>query len=231
MSSFKHSGDAGDVVYSLCAVKALGGGTLYLADEKGVRVPFTPAHRANVTPLLERQAYVKRVLVHDGRDVRYNLDLFRKGFNEQVHIGHLHLRAFGLDDSLTDQPWLEADVNPVAEVVINLTPRYRNRYFPWPALYAKYGQRAVFVGSQREHADFVDTYGPLPWAETKDYAALAAVINGAKLFIGNQSSPLAIAAGLGKNIICEINQSTPNTILKRPNFHCSGGGIVQMPEI
>jgi len=231
MSSFKHSGDAGDVVYSLCTVKALGGGVVHLANNAGVRVPFTEKHYRNVAPLVEMQPYVKRVCVHDGRDVLYNLDLFRKQFSLFEHLGKLHLKAFGLDTELLETPWLTADKTKVERVVINLTPRYRNRFFPWIQIYRKYGKAAVFVGSPAEHAQFESCYGPIRYYPTEDYAKLAAVINGADLFIGNQSSPLAIASGLGKEIVCEISQETPNCILNRKNYHCSGGGTVFMPGL
>jgi ADP-heptose:LPS heptosyltransferase len=47
---------------------------------------------------------------------------------------------------------------------------------------------------------------------------LARVIAGASVFIGNQSAPMAIAAGLGKNLIEECWQGNPNCLFpKRKN--------------
>lgn len=232
MSSFKHSGDAGDVVQGLCAMKVLGGGTLYLAKEKWVRQPIDGNSFRNIAPLFERQPYVKRVLPHDGRDVRYNLDLFRSVFHMWGKNGcEMILKALGQPEHCGNAPWLEADSNPVAEVVINLTLRYRNRFFPWHELYAKYGKRAVFVGAPIEHWHFTNDYGPIPYMKTDNYLELANVINGAKLFIGNQSSPLAIATGLGKQIVCEVSHMFPTCRFQRSNFHCSGGSVVTMPDI
>ena len=77
VSSFKHSGDLGDIIFSLPAVRALGGGVLYLDPEGGhgsSLVNTLPAGRTKlnreailgITPVLLRQGYVKEVRMWAG---------------------------------------------------------------------------------------------------------------------------------------------------------------------
>src|SRR2546430_16669588 len=60
---FYHSGDLGDIIYALPAIRALGGGTLYLGPE--IRLPFKVRTRQQfnwtsfeaLAPLLRFQPY------------------------------------------------------------------------------------------------------------------------------------------------------------------------------
>jgi ADP-heptose:LPS heptosyltransferase len=53
--------------------------------------------------------------------------------------------------------------------------------------------------------------------KTETILDLARVIAGAGVFIGNQSAPMAIALGLGKNVIQECWQANPNCLFRRDN--------------
>jgi hypothetical protein len=60
---------------------------------------------------------------------------------------------------------------------------------------------------------------------------LAEVIEGAELFIGNQSVANAIAEGLKKRMIQEVSHELPDCIFKRDNAqHCDTGSVT-LPAI
>jgi len=79
--SFKHSGDLGDIIYSLPVIKALGGGIIYL-NPNNKFTNFTMNGYEFIKPLLLSQDYVKGVgLYTPNLLIDYDLDSFRvKGF-------------------------------------------------------------------------------------------------------------------------------------------------------
>jgi hypothetical protein len=54
LKTFLHGGDFGDLIYALPAIRALGGGALYLSEAHPGREPLTAARRDVLLPLLER---------------------------------------------------------------------------------------------------------------------------------------------------------------------------------
>jgi len=64
------------------------------------------------------------------------------------------------------------------------------------------------------------------YAITQDYLELAKLIAGADLFIGNQSSPMALTIGLGVPFIQETCLWTPDCLYPRKDgTYCYDGGI------
>ncbi|WP_149111276.1 hypothetical protein [Limnoglobus roseus] len=109
-------------------------------------------------------------------------------FAEFKHVTHID----------RNRSWFLVDQElVVADVVINRTPRYRDRSrFPWKAIMRAYSGNCVFVGKPEEHQDFCREWGEIPYHVTPTYLDLARVIAGSMLFIGNQSSAAWIALGL-----------------------------------
>jgi hypothetical protein len=246
---FHHSGDLGDIIYSLPVLKLLGGGVLFLSSD--CRYPFPSAPRIKLThplanlltPFFEQQPYVWQckytpTLPHS-TDV--DLNAFRVWYRDHkpsdiLSLFRMHLTAFGLDYP-EDKPWLT--VNSVTRVpgrpiVVNRTPRYHNLHFPWLRLIREYGDRMVFVGLESEAAEFkkmCDAIGKtVPWFKTETLSDLAYAVAGAQVFIGNQSTPMALALGLGKNVIQECWQGNANCLFKRKNAIFWGVSSVD-PEI
>ena len=94
---FKHSGDIGDAISSMCAVKEYceknkvlaeihldktgGAGDKYVARHSPLkRTKLNEESAAFLKPLLERQPYVKSVVIDSGNDYDVNLNEFRRGF-------------------------------------------------------------------------------------------------------------------------------------------------------
>ena len=113
-----------------------------------------------------------------------------------------------------DKTWLTAASNKVAPVVVNRTMRYRDLQrgdAMWQKMYhdGKMGENAIFLGTQGEHEDFVNMIGPIQHYEVKDMLEMAAVIEGADLFVGNQSVAYSLAMGLGKTSVLETMKIKP----------------------
>jgi hypothetical protein len=80
MHSFRHSGKLGDIIYSLPAVKALGGGS-YFVDHRTEylqKPPLGEQAAKMMADLLLTQDYVRHAALYDGRPVTCDLDRFRE---------------------------------------------------------------------------------------------------------------------------------------------------------
>jgi len=229
--TFKHSGDLGDIVFSLPAVRALGGGILYLDPDGGFNNPlvmkFADKVRTRLNaqgieflkPLLLLQPYVQEVRHWHGEAVDYDLDLFRKHVLYN-NVSDSHLEAFGLPHGERDTAWLTVD-EPIRiegrPIVINRTTRYHGNYRFWESTLVELKRFAVFVGYPKEHEIFQYTFEQeVPYFATPDVLTLARVIAGCKQFVGNQGLPHAIAEGLKKNLINEYYRDYPAAVFKRP---------------
>lgn len=240
MKTYKHSGTLGDLIYSLPIVKKMGGGEFKIALDnieatiaKYSRNPAAieqvdPAHRGRFTPadvnllrpLLERQSYINTVSTwrQGDADADIDLDQFRgtlfRGF-EGNYVQAYHM-AFGLPFKMEDfdTPWLEADANPVAPIVVNRTPRYRcpSGDASWQNIagQADLEKNGIFVGGVTEHSDFVASTGiSIPYRPVRDFLELANIVAGADLVMANQSFVYSIAVGLGKSTLLETIKIKP----------------------
>lgn len=233
--TFKHSGDVGDIIYSLPAIRAMGGGTLYLAKVETTRQMMSDTIIDMLAPLLLAQSYIDRVLPYRGEAVYCDLDKFRPWWNAHpvygTSIASYHLQAFGLSDDERDKSWIEVAQKPAAKVVFHRSPRYWNQHFPWKKIVDRYRKESVFVGLPEEHNYFTSKFGPVPYRRTHDFLELASVIAGAKLYVGNQSMPYAIAESMKKNSILEAFMEDPNCCFNRSNAQCVFTPNVFLPEL
>jgi hypothetical protein len=237
MTTFLHSGTAGDTVYSLAAVKKMGGGEFQIGIQNLERILPTygyraedidPAHRGRYTerdyellaPLIERQSYITQVRTWHNGDNRPDVDLDRyRAVLYRTFEGNIvesYFKTFNLPWTMQDYdaPWLEADPIREATVIVNSTPRYRDpeAQGTWMQMCcdAELDKNGLFVGTPAEHETFVSTIGcNIKYRPVKDFLELAGLIEGADLFLGNQSMALSIAMGLGKTSVVELHKIKP----------------------
>lgn len=220
MNSYFHSGDLGDVIYSLPTIQAYGKGILFLYDTPEVRTMhgMTAERFCSIASLLMKQPCIEDVRwVHPGAKDYINLNAFRfKRFDlANENLADLYLKTAGFPTMFREGAWLTAPKTRHESVVIARSARYHNDGFPWHRVMDAYGRNAIFVGTPAEHTAFVQQFGSVPYAHTPDLLVAASIINAADLFIGNQSCPLAIAHGLGKKVLIEVCSYCPNCIFKR----------------
>lgn len=172
-------------------------------------------------PLIEAQDYVQEFLVWSGQQFTIDLDIHRE---RQIGMpyGSLH-RWMGLmyPDMQTDlsESWLEAGTTAKAKVkelretiLINRTSRYQNHTVSYFFL-NEYKDRVMFVGLEKEHADFCNQWDlEIKRLHVKNFLGLATAIDNCKFFIGNQSMCYGIAEALKVPRLMEYCTFAPNVI-------------------
>jgi hypothetical protein len=234
VNTFKHSGTAGDLIYSLPIVKHFGGGDFYLHLNQinwigqyyygSAPAPFHQGRMNNtdynfMRSFMEAQSYIKKFGILDNSiAITHNLDKFRPLF-----VGHpgnyvdIYSVAFGINDPaeiqrLRQTPWLTVPAPLKVKdrtVAINrtarwVTPQLSNKWNQWK-------DSAFFLGLESEYQDFIRLTGwSIPHQKTNSLLELAQYIQGASTFVGNQSMSLSVAIGLGHpDVWCEHRRDLP----------------------
>ncbi|MBX3114158.1 MAG: hypothetical protein KF836_06290 [Fimbriimonadaceae bacterium] len=211
--SVRHSGKLGDAVYSLAGVQTFGLSDFYLACGSHI----SHATGELLLPLLNEQPYIRSAKLWSGEHYEYDLDEFRKlglGYN----LADAHLIPLGLRSSCRDNVWLTVSKKLSIEnrpFVLARSKDYRGIDGFWETIYSEWGSQAIFIGTDHEYADFTHEIGEVPHIRTENMLQVAELIAGSKLFIGNQSCPLAIAEGLKHPLIQEVCLKNPNCIFFR----------------
>lgn len=240
---FIHSGDLGDVLYSLPTVKAMGGGDLWLIDRPGVQTMhgMTRERFQAIRPLLAAQPYVSRirstgdVATISEADEWVDLNTFRFRNRDLCNewLPNHYLDVHGVPRDAATEPWLTVEGDNHVPVVIARSARYHNPQFPWRNVVERYGEDNIaFLGTPAEHAAFNLAFGThIDHVRTASLMDAARLIAACDLFIGNQSCPLAIAEGLKKPIVCEVCPYCPNCISPRADFIAGRDENVHLPDL
>lgn len=224
MQTVGHSGNIGDILYSLPAMRQLGEVKLYLhtnVDAKhpkgfshvfgDVRMPTVAAEA--LKPLLLATDFIKEVEITDTPPpVDYDFDMIRKiNLKYDNHISRWYFYAF---------PELTCDLSVPIDfklsgkkeygIVLNRSERYNNSFDysilrPWQ-------HQITFVGLPREWELMKLKLPGATYQPTKDLKELATIIADCDLFIGNQSSPFAIAEIMKVPRILEVCLWAKNVI-------------------
>jgi hypothetical protein len=227
LATVKHSGNIGDILYSLPVVK-------HIHDITNQKVNFylnpiddrMSMESSNLLkPLLEHQYYINEVNIYNDQYINYDLDTFRN-YLFFSNLGTMHLAAFNFDFDLKNKPSIFLDNKlkfsiPTCDIIINRTQRYNNDNFPWEYVLNeqyKYYSKG-FVGLLYEFNFFREKYNieNLIYIPIKNYLELAWLIKESKIFIGNCSSPYALAETLKHNTIQETCIEYPSCLYSRPN--------------
>ena len=211
---FRHRRKLGDVIYSLPAMRQLGGGVLYLDPDSldGTQDQIYWREKfKTLIPFLEQQPYIDEVRIRDQEPFDIDLDAYLRTTHgtpgDRITITANHFIGLGLDVPDAIAPWLTAR-NPSMTYPIVI---HRSHHYHGAVDYSfllDVREKLYCVGSAEERRPF-EAIGARPLV-TNDVRELAEVINGCGVFIGNQSLPLAIAAGLGKPRMIEESDRLPN---------------------
>lgn len=239
MITVKHSGNIGDIIYALPTV-------LHLSKTKNQLIKFylnpidnrMSLELANVLkPLLEHQAYIDSVEIYSGQPVDYNLDLFREIHNNSGNLGEVHAQLFNFETSILKEQsvFIQPDYDPglpIYDIIINRTVRYTNPAFPWKTVleneYKTYSK--CFVGMKSEYDLFIKTFDiqNIDYVPTTDFLQVAWLIKNSSLFIGNCSSPYAIAETMKHTSIQESCQWCLTCLYERPNAYYFTNNFFQL---
>ena len=234
---FKHSGDLGDIVYSLPTVKRLGGGTLLLDTTGGEGDPWCGAQCIDgrtkfnkdsynfIKPLIEAQEYIVSCDEWKPSDhVDINLNGFRQKFSDPKtrsktrNLIDLHLDYMGLDEWDYNDGWLTGATKATHDrkLIVCRSPRYQSNFSWFQSNRTALKDQAVFMGLSKEHELFEWTFNlTIPYLQVENALEMANHIAGCSLFIGNASFPLSLAVGLGDvQIIHEFDKNVPTTFFE-----------------
>jgi len=228
--TFKHSGDLGDIIFSLPTIRALGGGILYLDPQGGKndaiiattydkQMKLDAAGIDSLKPLLMLQSYIKDVRYWAGETVDVNLDQFR--LNQRwYNLPDMVLDTFGQSLSHRDTAWLSVP-DPISvpdyPFVINRSVRYHGNWAFWKYNLNDFASQSLFVGFPKEHEIFEYTFGVrVKYQPTPTIRDLARYIAGCRQFIGNASLPHALAEAMKKPLIAEMFRVICTICCERP---------------
>lgn len=239
-------GDIGDSVVLLGILSQLEGGPhkllLTCSNETKMKTPADVARWCELfKPLAESQRYVEQCRVLEADD---HVDWASGGFRGSglhsrsaslfnAQLSHL-IFTRGLGHNISpNQRWIEVEALPDARgrVVCARSGRYRNGSFPWRKIVRHYGDKLLFIGLPHEHRDFSGEFGLVEHRPVADLLEMARVIAGSELFIGNQSSPMAIAEGLKHPTIQETSIDPADCIYLRANAQWVDNGACVLPAI
>lgn len=225
-----HSGDLGDIIYSLPFCKSLGIVQYLIGPNSGVRVreTMTRSKFEWLAPLLVRQPWIEDVeFAQNPPACDYDLNQFRKSwfsaanaFRKDKRLYECYFEHFVKPNDFDEnKPWLSADpaLDTAHPVVINRTNRWQHHNFPWREIAERYQGRMVFLGTPQEHKDWSRQFGAIEYREVVDALDLANIIAGCQLFVGNQSFAMSVALGLGVPVIQESCPIQADCVLKRSN--------------
>lgn len=218
MPRFCHNGDLGDCIACLPVVRQLGGGEMIFTQKPNPR-DFSIAMKL-LKPLFEAQDYIDGVYWQDRpQGIDYDFCKFRSAWRSNTSLAQVQGFHCGIP-RLDMRPWFKAEPSEETKgrVLISRTHRYRNLAFPWKQVAERYGDRMLFVGLYPEHKDFQDLVGrTVERREVSHYLELAELLAGGDYFVGNQSSPMWVAMGLGIPLLQETNAALYDSIVQRPN--------------
>ncbi len=232
---FKHTGHAGDVVYSIPAMKALANGKkIHLYFElnqpnrdftKDMRHPngnvmLTEKSVALFAPLMQQQPEIEYFGAWNGEPIHYDLTAFRSlPFDYRMYsITRWYFLTFAVTADL-GKPWLHITPNNhfLDKIVIARSSRYHALDISY-AFLSKYNN-LFFVGVPEEYDEMKKEIPHLQYQPVSDFAELASIIAGCKLFIGNQSFPFSLAEALKVPRILEVYYQCPNVVPEGPNAY------------
>ena len=229
----KHSGHLGHIIYSTPAMKAFSGEhgvNLYLplnqpiSHEPGWSHPlgnvmFNSTIYRMAEPLLKAQPIIHSCSTQPPQVIDVDFDIFRKlpWSHHKGHIARWHFLYYPGGFDLSKQ-WLSVPtVESVAKegIVICRSQRYNAPGIDYSFL-RKYSE-VYFLGLEAEYQILRQAIPSLTYVPVQDFLQMASIIAGAKLFIGNQSAPFAMAEGLKVNRLLETYFDCPNVIIEGDN--------------
>jgi hypothetical protein len=226
---FKHSGNTGDIIYSLSVIKEIcdkqkAKAVLYLFLDK----PSTFTDKSHpvgsvmlnqvmfdmLKPLLESQPYILDVFdvkKEENAMVDIDLDKFREEYKNlsagDIRMWYGNFLNYQIDMSA---PVLSVLQEQNDYIVINRTQRYNNPLIDY-SIIDKLNKKVFFVGTETEWK-VMNTHFRCEHYKVSNFLEMAKLIAGSSLFVGNQSMAFAIAEQMKHPRILEQYFNAPNVI-------------------
>lgn len=238
--SFLHSGDMGDIIAGLGAVKEFcekenakariildtTGGIfcndpelnkfIYLSNaKKGLK--FNDSNYNFLKPLIESQPYVYSVEKYSNQtDIDYNLNLFRKEFANIQNLLYAHQKTLGLPIGFKGK-WLfypNQTIEDKIEILVSRSSRYQSSHLFFASNEYLLASKGRFIGTDFEYNLFKDCFRfvPVRYDVSNALDCLRAVSNSNTILV-NSTLMFWIALGFNHpNIIHEAALGIYSTV-------------------
>lgn len=201
-----------------------------ITDGQGM-IPMRGFKYDSLAPLLESQGIPVEFNANPGQGL-LDMSDWRRCYEHELSLADAQARFCGAvppDGHLQIlEPWLSVEASPLTKgrVIFNRTPRYRDPAFPWAKIHKHFGDKALFVGTDEEHEEFVRLFGTIQRQVAANCLEIAQLIAGSDFFVGNQSSACWIAMGLFKPLLQEMDLVVKNSVVPFEGAqYCSGGNV------
>ena len=206
------SGDIGDCLLGVQTIRKLGITKLYLDPEPNYGTKMGEGAIRALIPLLRSQGI--NAFQYTGKEpIDIDLDQFRDGSQllQNTHLSLCIAHRFDVNIDVCEK-YISVEPKRIASVVIHESDRYNNNLFDWQYI-LKGIDDIIVVGMEHEAVRLMNKCGrDIRYVPTTDFLELAQIISGCDVFIGNQSSPFAIAEGMKKNRIQETYRPIQNAL-------------------
>lgn len=230
MLKFYSSGQIGDIIYALSAIKKLS----EIKNEKALI--FLPSgYFGNLKKFLMAQEYIESVELYFGQMFDYNLDLFRLDNDEifDIHLIQSYYKIFDIPLDSYNKPWLTLNCERHIEYpynILNLTERYRGS-FNWEDFLETTDKEFIFLGLEKEFEDAkkIDKFNKIKsHYKTSNIFEVAEMVYNAKEVYCNQSMVLTLAQGFGKKYFLDL--CLKPVIFKNVLLHTENENILNLEE-
>lgn len=232
-----HSGNIGDIIYSLPAMRSaceLHGKQIIVQLQTNIEAGYAnnpnfkhPSGRVMLTtkgaemlkPFLNTLVFIDSVEIADSfESCDYDFDRIRKiGLHYSGSISRWYFYAYPqLTCDLSKRITPLTIYNESTDIVINRSERYHNPTFDYRVL-LPIQDRLLFVGLENEYEILKRKLPEMRYRPVGDFLDMYHVIAGSELFIGNQSMAYALAEITGQNRILEVCPTAHNCIPMTPN--------------
>ena len=233
MTTWKHSGNAGDIIYMLPTIAkySTGRAVLYLnidrpanyatgIDHPLKNVMLNQATAKMLVPLCE--AWGIEAIIWNPDRVDYDLDKFRE---HSINLSAYDIRRW----ILAEYPELIPPAKSTRDIftkfdyiTVNLSTRYRNSVAgnddKWRLLNDQPFE-VHFLGLESEYTKFCQLVPNAIHRPVKDFLGMANVMQLGRFHFGNQSSPFALAEIYDMPRALELSPYCPNVVSQGDNWH------------
>jgi hypothetical protein len=232
MTTWKHSGNAGDIIYMLPTIArySQGAATLYLNIERPAQyaagidhplknVMLDKATAEMLIPLCKEWGI--EAVIGNPESVDYDLDKFRE---HSLNLSGYDIRRWILAEypelipPVDGYPQIYNPNDPYRQleyVTVNLSTRYRNSVAgnddKWRLL-QDVKQEVWFIGLESEYHKFAALVPKAIHKPVSDFLEMAQIMWGGEFHFGNQSSPFAIAEIYDMRRALELSPYCPNVV-------------------
>jgi hypothetical protein len=235
MTTWKHSGNAGDIIYMLPTIArySQGGATLYLNIERPAQYAAGIEHPLKNVMLDKGTAEMLvplckewdiEAVIGNPASVDYDLDKFRE---HSLNLSGYDIRRWILAEYPELIPPVDWDINvdipgeiiktpgQPEYITVNLSTRYRNSVAgnddKWRLL-QDVPYDVWFIGLESEYHKFAALVPKAIHKPVSDFLEMAEIMWGGIFHFGNQSSPFAIAEIYDMRRALELSPYCPNVV-------------------